>query len=186
MSSGGGDVVDVMAGTYTESPTLKAGGSTSALNTVTADEASACNPVGANHPSPVCGVTISGSVTSASFTVLNGFKISGQFTDPCVDIPQDVQNYHITNNYITICGSPVAGIKEGNSDSTSSAWATFGYISGNTISWINATPPAPSNTPVNGAGVAVYIDGDHHIIENNDFSHVIDVMTVYGDQCRAQ
>jgi hypothetical protein len=77
------------------------------------------------------------------------------------------------------CGRPAgAGIQEGNS---SSAWATYGYIQGNSFSWMGANTSARNSPSPSAQGAeAAYIVGDHHLIENNDLSHVIDGFTVYG------
>lgn len=148
-----GDTCTVFAGTYAETPTLSAGG-VGSYKTLTVNLGDTVNVLG---------------FTNASHTKINGFTItnpSSPKSAPCVAIPAATTDYFITNNMITQCGQNAM-------ISTSISTATsHGFIQGNTLSW-GCTTPIPPATLSTWGGIcrAMTINGDYHLIENNDISH---------------
>lgn len=84
----------------------------------------------------------------------------------CISIANSSTDIYITNNTIYACTGNHASI----STASSSGTATFVYVQGNTISYPGSTP---TSNPVN-VGLAVAANGDHWLVENNDFSHTSD------------
>jgi hypothetical protein len=111
------------------------------------------------------------SFTINSHVKINGFHIqnpSSPTNAPCVSITSGGQtDYYITNNNMYACGTYM--IKE---DFTSNT--THGFIQGNTLSYSCSTSSSPN------VCTAMAIEGDYHLIENNDISHVSDGPYVYG------
>lgn len=97
-------------------------------------------------------------VTLNSHAKVKGFHIQNTSspTSACVSIPSSTTDFYITNNVMYACG----GVNESS--------ASHGFIQGNTLSYIDCTSTAPNTGP------AMAIHGDHHLIENNDISHVSD------------
>jgi hypothetical protein len=71
---------------------------------------------------------------------------------------------------MTACGSGSSMISE----PLSVAGTSFGYIQNNVMSWGCSTASAPNVCE------GMLINGDHHLIEGNDISHVSDGITNYG------
>jgi hypothetical protein len=104
------------------------------------------------------------SFTINSHVKLNGFHIQNPANPtnaPCVSLIGNSTDFYITNNNMYACG--VYMIKEPWDANT-----TFGFIQGNTLSYSCSTANAPN------VCTAMAISGDHHLIENNDISHVSD------------
>lgn len=150
MSASGGDTCTVYAGTYSENPSLKAG-TTGNYNTLTVNSGDTVN--------------INGSVTINSHTKLIGFTITRTSSpnSACVAITGNATDWYISNNVMEYCG----GIQEPSNYSSTS----YGYIQGNTLSYMCSTPSKPNTCE------GMRINGSHHLIENNDISHVSDGVT---------
>lgn len=146
---GAGDTCTVYAGTYTENLTISAGtvGNYKTVNVNPGDT-----------------VNINGGVTINSHTKLVGFHISNtsSLTTACVSITGSATDWYLTNNVMQSC----RGIQEPNNSSIS-----YGYIQGNTLSYMCSLPTSPNTCE------GMRINGNHHLIENNDISHVSDGVT---------
>lgn len=171
MSPSGGDTCTVFAGTYSETPTLKAG----TAGTGTWDQTHA-NTVTVNPGD----IVTAKAFTMASYTTLNGFTITDtSLGEACVSIPAGTTDYTVSNNSLNECGiaaSANSGIVE--LPTFGVGTSSYGHITGNSCLWIAAIPPAPATT--GGGGVCIWTNGNYHLIENNDFSHVIDGMRLFG------
>ncbi len=100
---------------------------------------------------------------------VNGFHIqnpSSPNTQACVSITVNSTDYYITNNNMYACDQFVKEASTGGN-------TTYGFIRGNTMSWSDTTSTAPL-AQFGGVGRAGTVNGDHHLIENNDISHVSD------------
>jgi hypothetical protein len=164
MSSSGGDTCVVYAGTYNETPSIKAG-TTGNYNVLI---------VNAGDP-----VTILGSAVN-SHTKINGFTIqnpSNPYTSGCVDIPIGTTDAFITNNSMAYCGGPGAtedAMITGHHNGTSNSTASFIYIQNNTLTH------GCSAAGVNDVCESISLDGDHFLIEGNDLSHNDDAIEFYA------
>jgi hypothetical protein len=163
MSSSGGDTCTVFAGTYNESPSIKAG-TAGNYNVLTVN--------------PGDTVTILGAAVN-SHSKIDGFTIqnpSNPFTSGCVNIPLGTTDAFITNNSMAYCGGPGATedamITAHNNGSTSGA--SFIYIQNNKLTH------GCSASGVNDVCESISINGDHYLIEGNDFSHNDDSIEFYG------
>jgi len=156
MSSSGGNTCTVFAGTYNESPSITAG-TAGNYNTLTV------NP----------GDTVSIlAATINSHTKLNGFHIantSSPSSAPCVSISLNATDWFVTSNVMQSCGSSAMIQEPYYATSTG-----YGYIQGNTLSYGCSLPSAPNVCE------GMLINGNYHLIENNDISHVSDGVTNYG------
>jgi hypothetical protein len=148
-----GDTCTVYAGTYNENVTVSAG-SAGSYKTL------AVNP----------GDTVNVySFTINSHVKVNGFHIqnpSSPNSAPCVSITGNSTDYYITNNNMYACATFVVEASYANT--------THGFIQGNTMSYACSTASAPNVCR------AMTINGDYHLIENNDISHVSDGLYVLG------
>jgi hypothetical protein len=156
-----GDTCVVYAGTYNENVTVSAGAAGS-YKTVTVNSGDTANVY---------------SFTLNSHTKIVGFQITNPSSPAsayCVAIAANATDWYITNNVMTACGS---GGGEGAmiAEALNAAGTSFGYIQGNTLSYGCSTPSAPNVCE------GMLINGDHHLIENNDISHVADGVTQYGE-----
>jgi len=164
MSSNGGDTCIVFAGTYNETPSIKAG-TAGNYNVLTVN--------------PGDTVTILGAAVN-SHTKINGFAIqnpSNPFASGCVDIPIGTTDAFITNNSMAYCGGPGAtedAMITGHHNGTSNSNASFIYIQNNTMTH------GCSAAGVNDVCEDVSLDGDHFLIEGNDFSHNDDTIEFYA------
>jgi len=151
-----GDTCMVYAGTYNETVTISAG---------------AAGNYKTLKVNPGDTVNINGAVSVNSHTKLVGFRIShasSPASGPCVSVAGNATDWFITNNIMQSCGSPM--IKE----SRNFAGTSYGYIQGNTLSYACSTPASPNTC------TGMLINGDHHLVENNDISHVSDGITNFG------
>ena len=151
-----GDTCIVFAGTYNEVVTVPAG-TVGNYKTLTVNSGDTVN---------VYGFVIN------SHTKIIGFHItrpSSPAGNSCVDVASNATDWYITNNVMYACGSRAMINEQTNSASTG-----HGYIQGNTLSYSCST----SSTPNVCEGM--WINGDYHLIENNDISHVSDAITNFG------
>jgi hypothetical protein len=151
-----GDTCTVYAGTYNENVKVSAGsvGSYKTLST---------------NPGDTVYVL---SFTINSHVKINGFHItnpSSPASQDCVAWVNGSTDIFITNNTTYACGHHAAfsGVNSGDS-------ATYLYIQGNTISYACSTSASPNVCK------GLHLIGDHHLIENNDISHVSDGMDLTG------
>jgi hypothetical protein len=151
-----GDTCTVYAGTYNEHVTLSAG-TTGNYKTLTVNPGDTVNVL---------------DFRQNSHTKINGFTItnpSSPHSADCVTLSSNATDFFITNNTITACGSH-AMIFEPQTGSN----VNHGFIQGNTLSYSCSTSSAPN------VCTAMDINGDFHLIENNDISHVSDGPYLYG------
>ena len=151
-----GDTCTVFAGTYPETVTVSAG-STGSPKTLT---------VNSGDTAIVRGFIIN------SYVTINGFEITGNVAVDCVLLVAGSTQYTVSNNYMHSCG---VGVHE----PWGSTATSYGHIFNNRIAWLCATPPAPS--AVGGGCTGIMINGDHHLVENNDLTHVSDGASFFGD-----
>jgi hypothetical protein len=143
-----GDTCTVYAGTYNENVTVSAG-TAGNLNTLTVNPGDTVNVF---------------SFTINSHVKINGFHIqhpSSPNSIPCVAPTANSTDLYITNNTMTACFQFVR--EPGTSSNVSHV-----FIQGNTMSYSCSTSSAPNTC------TAMSINGDYHLIENNDISHVSD------------
>src|SRR5258708_11298855 len=155
-ASAAGDTCTVFSGTYSETVTVSAGtvGNYKTINVNSGDT-----------------VTIDGSVKLNSHTKVVGFhisKVSSPRSAPCVSITGNATDWYITNNVMQSCGDAIIN------EPRDFAGTSFGYIQGNKLSYGCSTPSSPNTC------TGMMINGDHHLIENNDISHVDDGVTNFG------
>jgi hypothetical protein len=151
-----GDTCTVFVGTYNEVVTVPAG-TAGNYKTLTVNSGDTVN---------VYGFVIN------SHTKVNGFHItrpSAPASNNCVDVASNATDWYITNNVMYACGSR-AMINE----QTDSASTGHGYIQGNKLSYSCSTSAAPNVCE------GMWINGDYHLVENNDISHVSDGITNFG------
>jgi hypothetical protein len=154
-SMSAGDTCTVYAGTYNENVTVSAGtaGNYKTMTVNTGDTVFVL------------------SFTINSHVKINGFHIqnpSSPTNAPCVTVNSGgVTDYYVTNNNMYACGTYM--IREDSSSNT-----THGFIQGNTLSYSCSTSASPN------VCTAMQINGDYHLIENNDISHVSDGPYVFG------
>ena len=127
---GTADTVVVYAGTYSESLTVPAGAGSGSYNTVTINGSDA--------------VTVTGSITMASHTKVNGFASTG-----CFATGASTDAYITNNKILSGCSGTKIDVAAG---------ATFIYIQNNTLAG-----------PCGGCD-GVRVQGSHVLIENNDIS----------------
>lgn len=139
-----GQTCQVYAGSYTESPTIPAG---TAGNYITVQ----------NNPGDT--VTVTGGFTLNSHTKLIGLSVTT--TSTCVSIAANATDVYITNNNLSYC-TFISEARNSNQNTT------FVYIQGNTMAHSGGTPASPN------PGTAIFLQGDHQLVENNDISHVSD------------
>lgn len=150
-----GDTCTVYAGTYSGSISISAGtvGSYKTVNINPGDT-----------------VTIDGGVTINSHTKVIGFRIApANFSPACVSVTAGATDWYVTNNTMTQCGRST-----GEAISEPGSTTSYGYIQGNKISYPCTNSSLGSN---GGPCAAMFISGSHHLIENNDISHVSDGVT---------
>lgn len=148
-----GDTCVVYAGTYNENVTLSSGTS-GHLKTLTVNTGDTVNVL---------------SFSINSYDVINGFHIqntSSPTAHACVSVNGGATTYYVQNNNMYACNSAVV--------EATSANTTFGYITGNTISYMCSTSSAPNVCR------AMTINGDYHLIDSNNISHVADGPYVFG------
>jgi hypothetical protein len=150
-----GDTCTVFAGTYNENVSVSAG-TAGNYKTMTVNTGDIVNVL---------------SFTISSHVKINGFHIqnpSSPTKAPCVTVAAGgVTDYYITNNNLYACGTYM--IREDSASNT-----THGFIQGNTLSYSCSTSASPN------VCTAMQINGDFHLIENNDISHVSDGPYVFG------
>ena len=150
-----GDTCQVFAGSYAENVSVSAG-TVGNYKTLTVNTGDTVN---------VLSFTISSHVKIKGFHIQNP---SSPTNAPCVTVSAGgATDYYITNNTMYACGTYM--IKEDAGSNT-----THGYIQGNTLSYSCSTSSAPNTC------TAMQINGDYHLIENNDISHVSDGFYVFG------
>lgn len=152
-----GDTCAVFAGTYNEVVTITAG-TVGNHKTLTVNSGDTVN---------VYGFSIN------SHTKVIGFSItrpSSPASNNCVDIVSNATDWYITNNVMYACGSRAMINEQTNSASTG-----HGFIQGNTLSYGCSTSSAPNVCE------GMFINGDYHLIENNEISHVSDGITLFGE-----
>jgi hypothetical protein len=165
-----GDTCTVFAGTYNENVTVSAGG-VGAYKTLTVNSSDVVSVFSFTINSHV---KIVGNCTAPAGTGTCGFNIqhpSSPSTNPCVSVVANSTDFYITNNVMYACAQFV---KE-----ASNANTTHGFIQGNTMSWSYTTSSAPLSQ-FGGVGLAGTINGDYHLLENNDISHVSDGFYLHG------
>jgi len=146
-----GDTCTVYAGTYSENVTVSAGqpNSYKTLNVNGTDV-----------------VNVYAFASVGSHVKIVGFHIgnpSAPSANHCVYIANSSTDVYITNNVMQSCATGMIS-----SEGTQAANAlSYIYIQGNMLSYACGRPTAPNN------GVAIYTNGNHFLIENNDFSHVL-------------
>jgi hypothetical protein len=164
---GTADTLVVYAGTYSESPTVTAGGGSGSYNTVTVHASDIVSVLGftLNSHTQLIGncPTLQGTVTTATC----GFFISNTASpsSACVSLPNNTTDVYIRKNVMYACGS----IGPGYPTQTS-----YIYVQGNTISYTNstiATVPTTCGGSGSPVGNSLNLYGNHYLIENNDFSH---------------
>jgi len=169
MSSSGGDTCAVFAGTYNETPNIKAG-TVGNYNVLTVN--------------PGDTVKILGAIVN-SHTKVNGFTIqntSNPFAGQCVRIALSATDAFITNNSMSQCGGQGAtepGMIVSSRNGTAGG-AFFIYIQGNTLTH------GCSLLGVNDVCESISIDGDHFLIEGNDLSHNDDSIEFYASHVIAR
>jgi hypothetical protein len=150
-----GDTCVVYAGTYNEHVSLSAGG------------------VGAYKTLQVNGTDL---VYVYDFTIRSHNKIIGfHIQNPsspnssdCISVAANTTDAYVTSNSFYACGYH-GMIYEPPSSSN-----TYIYIQGNTFSYSCSTISTPNVCR------AIGVNGDYHLIENNDISHVSDGITISG------
>lgn len=158
-----GDTCTVFAGTYNESVTVPAGtaGNYKTLLAQGTDVVTIVGSVTLNSHTKLAGNCAPGSGSYGSC----GFSIgqpSSPSSGPCVSITGNSTDFYITNNSLYACGDYM--IREPAGSNT-----THGFIQGNTLAYPCTTASAHNNTCT-----AMAINGDYHLIENNDISHTSD------------
>jgi hypothetical protein len=151
-----GDTCTVFAGTYNEVVTTTAG-TVGNYKTLTVNSGDTVN---------VFGFVIN------SHTKVIGFSItrpSSPASNNCVDVTSNATDWYITNNVMYACGSRAMINEQTNSTSTG-----HGFIQGNTLSYGCSTSSSPNVCE------GMFINGDFHLVENNDISHVSDGVTNFG------
>jgi hypothetical protein len=151
------DTCTVYAGTYNEVVTIPPG---TAGNIKTVD----VNPGDVVH---VYGFVVN------SYTAVDGFQIqnpSSPSSAACIAIKGNAVYWQVLKNAMYACGDGSAMISEPLSYATTG----YGTISGNTLSYGCSTSGAPNVCE------GMRINGDHHLIQDNDISHVSDGHTNYG------
>jgi hypothetical protein len=147
-----GDTCTVYAGTYNENVSVPAGtaGNYKSLTINTGD-----------------AVTIQGGVTLSSHSKVNGFHIQrpSSPTSACISVTGSSTDFYMTNNVMTQC----SGIRE-----PSGSNSTHGFIQGNSLSYSCSSAGSPN------VCTGFIINGDYHLIENNDISHTSDAMYLNG------
>jgi len=151
-----GDSCTVFAGTYNEHVSLSAGG------------------VGAYKTLQVNGTDL---VYVYDFSINSHNKIIGfHIQNPstpygfnCVGIANAATDIYITNNAITECG-----LNAMIADPESTNGTSYVYIQGNTLSYACGTPAAPN------VCYGIVVNGDHHLVENNDISHTFIGIVLLG------
>jgi hypothetical protein len=148
-----GDTCTVYAGTYAENVTVSSGtaGNYKTLTVNTGD------------------TVYVQDFTIGSYIKINGFYIqypSSPTSHACISVNGGATEYYVTNNNMYACNSFVT---EATSFNT-----TYGYITGNTMSYPCSTSASPNVCRT------LTINGDYHLIANNDISHVADGPYVFG------
>jgi hypothetical protein len=149
-----GDTCTVYAGTYNEDVTVSAG-SVGGYKTLTV------------NPGDTVFVL---SFTISSHVKINGFHIqnpSSPNSRACVSPTTNTTDYYVTNNNMYAC---MQFVREPGAGSN----VTHGFITGNTMSYSCSTSSSPN------VCTAMQINGDYHLIENNDISHVSDGPYIFG------
>jgi hypothetical protein len=155
-----GDTCTVFAGAYNEVVTIGAG-TAGNYKTVSVNPGDTVN---------VLGFTINSHTKVVGFVITNPASPASR---SCVDIVGNSTDWYITNNVMTACGNGGSMITE----HLNFAGTSFGFIQGNTLSYGCSTSSAPNVCE------GMLINGDHHLIENNDISHVSDGATMYCVYC---
>lgn len=141
-----GDTCTVYAGTYNENVTVSAG-TAGNYKTLTVNS----------------GDTVYvQSFSINSHVKINGFQIQNPpspNTKACVAPAANSTDYFVTNNVMYACAGGI--IEVGTNSNT-----THSFIQGNTISYMCSTSAAPNVCR------AMSVNGDYHLIEHNDISHV--------------
>ena len=146
-----GDTCTVYAGTYSENVAVPAG-SAGNFNMLT---------VNSGDTVYVNGVTLNSYTKVNGFYIQNGANPTSTTSGACVSVNSNATQFFITNNHMYGCGGHFVNEPSGNN-------STYGYIQGNTMSYSCSISSAPNTC------TAMYINGDHHLIENNDISHFSD------------
>lgn len=149
---GAGDTCTVYAGTYNENVTVSSG-SAGNYKTMT---------VNASDLVYVYSFTIGSHVRLSGFHLQNP---SSPSSGSCVSVSSSSTDFFITNNTMYACGSFITESNTVNS---------FGYIQGNTMSYSCSTSSSPN------VCLGIKINGNNHLIENNDISHVSDGIYIFG------
>ena len=151
-----GDTCTVYAGTYNEHVSLSAGG------------------VGAYKTLQVNGtdVVYVYDFTISSHNKIIGFHIqnpSSPSTKDCIGIANAATDIYITSNNFYACGyhAMISG-------SSAAYTSTYVYIQNNTFSYPCSTSGSPN------VCLSMNINGDYHLIENNDISHTGDGISLNG------
>lgn len=144
-----GDTCTVYAGTYNETVTLTAG-TAGNYKTITVNGSDV--------------VYVQGFV-AASYAKIIGFNIQYPSSPGygCISIPNGTQYLYIRNNVLTECG--VSG-----QTMINLPWPNTGsyiFIQGNTLSYACVNSSSINHNECD----SIYANGDHWLIENNDFSH---------------
>ena len=157
-----GDTCTVYAGTYNGNVTVSAG-TTGNYKTITVNGTDVVNVSGEftlnSHTKLVgnCG-------TAPQTLGTCGFSISGvtPTTAPCVLVNDGSTDVYITSNTMASCGS---GGSSGVIWMLGTNGVSYVYISGNTMTYGCGNAASPNNC------TAVFFNGDHVLIQNNDMSH---------------
>lgn len=169
-----GDTCVVYAGTYAEVVSVPAGGAGTGGTYWAANTNRKTITINPGDTVYVLGFTVH------SYVKIDGFHIqnpSAPTANACIAVVANSTDYELSNNIVYACGTTSAGNGSGmiaDQYSASTDNTTYGWIHGNTLSYSCSTSAAPD---VCRAGT---IDGDHHLIENNDISHVSDGFYIYG------
>jgi hypothetical protein len=155
-----GDTCTVYAGTYKENVTVTAG-TTGNYKTITVNGSDVVSVYSFQLNSHT---KLVGNCGQPAATGTCGFSLSTATptTSPCVAVSDGSTDVYITNNTMSSCGS-------GGSSSIiwmlGSTGVSYVYIQGNTMTYGCGTAASPNNC------TAVFFNGNHVLIENNDMSH---------------
>lgn len=153
-----GDTCTVYAGTYNEKVTVPAGtvGNYKTITVNGSDVVTVQAFTLNSHTKLIGNCTSPAAINTCGFNIQNP---SSPSSARCVALPNGTTDVYVRNNVMYACGS--AEMLSGKS--------SYIYVQGNTLSYACTTQSqATTVKECNG----IFLSGDHHLIENNDISHV--------------